>query len=233
MKIRATDYNGTETDVDIDTPGLSVIVHDQGIAVEALDAATITPEDTLSCIRGMNQVQWEHISQGEIFKKAWQTIFDDPRHHGKLRDNIPASIGHLQKMDRGVQHIAGLIITLLTESMIKGTKKIFVVQPETYVHPSEQRSIVCLVRFIQSLPPAMKLTKENAAQDYVRNNYESDKADAVWWLMKMPDDKRVGMAGDTPITAAMGRELIAMDSKIGRALVAQYVQLRDGNRGPG
>ncbi len=228
MKVVSTDYTGQETEHDIGSVGLNVIVHDQGIAVEAPGTATITPEDTVDCIRNMSQEAWEHISTGSIFRSAWKEIFSDSRHAGKLRDHIPANIQHFQKMDIGVRHIAGLIIGILTETMIKGNKKVFIVQPETYLHPSEARCLVCLINFLRTIPPAKKLTKENAAQDYVRNDYESDKASAIQWLRMLPDDKRVGSLDGKPLTPAGVVPMVEANTKTGRAFVAQYVQLRDG-----
>lgn len=227
MQVTVTDYEGNETQHDIGSEPLTVICHQQGMRVSA-EVPTITPEDTIACIRSMSEKEWKFVSGGGPFQYIWQKLYGDPRHENGLRSNIPKTLAMLSKLDMGVQHSAGLIICLLTEVMIKGSPKVFVQYPETYMHPSEQRYIVDAIQSMMRFKPATKLTRENADQDYVRSNYESDAIAATQWLGMHEPEKRIGNRDGQPITAEQGIAFIKSGCKTGRALVAQYVQLRDG-----
>lgn len=106
-----------------------VILHEQGIRVDAPSFIEINPHQTINCVQSLNQQQWQWISQRGVFPVLYHIAFE-----GRACMDIPKNIDNLRAADMGVQHVCGLTI-LACEALFAG-KNIFLRNPETYLHPA-------------------------------------------------------------------------------------------------
>lgn len=127
---------------DIGEDPFTVIVHPQGIKVEVPRAVTITPEDTLKCMREMSQRAWVHISTGPLFRHLYGKLFPG--------ETPPDTIEEVLELDEGVLHGAGMIV-LGCEACFVGKTKIFFKAVETYLHPKTQQLVGGMLKDMQNL----------------------------------------------------------------------------------
>jgi hypothetical protein len=144
--------NGKVTEHELPDQPFTCILHENSLKVEAPEAQLIDVEATLGCMRKMSQSAWEHISTGPLFNHFFTMLFppDDDR-HGNV--TLPPKIATLlADYDDGIIHACGLII-LLVESRFAGTKKVFIKNPETHLHPAQQRLLVSMIHAIMQIGP--------------------------------------------------------------------------------
>ena len=123
---------------EVDTNGeFTCIVHPNAMHVNVMDFVEINPEDTQQCVAELNQVSWEWIRDGGIFLELWKEA-QDPAHFV----GAPKDVAVLQRADRGVRHMAGLII-LACEAAFAG-QKMFIRTPEAHLHPANERYIMSM-----------------------------------------------------------------------------------------
>lgn len=142
---------GKTTEHELPAQPLTVVLHENSIKVEAPEALKIDPEATIKCMREMSQRAWVHISTGPLFQDLFQTLYPpDDEQHGNV--TLPAEIKTLlDDYDDGILHACGLII-MLVESRLEGRDKVFIKNPETHLHPAQQRLLVSLIKKIQRIP---------------------------------------------------------------------------------
>lgn len=144
MKIIAKS-GGVSSEHEVDASGVSALVHEPGIKVTVPNAYTITPEDTIRCMREMSQPAWAHISGGELFRMLFDKLFSKSV-------SIPETITVLlEDYDDGVIHAAGLIV-LLVEARFAGRQQVFLKLPETYLHPKVTYMLMSVILDIQKIP---------------------------------------------------------------------------------
>ncbi len=136
--------NGEEVAIP-DRP-FQVIVHPDDINVQVPTFVEISAEDTLACVKALNDTQWAHMSTGQLFRACWYKFFE---HTESLALNVPPTVAALHTSSTGMRHIAGLII-LACEAMFDG-KHVFLKNPETFLHPKTERSLVGGILFMRAL----------------------------------------------------------------------------------
>lgn len=136
--------NGEE--VAIPDQPFQVIVHQEEINVQVPAFVEISAEDTLACIKALNGKQWQHMSTGQLFRLCWYKFFE---HTESLALKTPTTVEALHASSTGMRHIAGLII-LACEALFEG-KNIFLKNPETFVHPKTERTLVGGILFMRAL----------------------------------------------------------------------------------
>jgi hypothetical protein len=124
-------------------PGITVLVPQTGVGVEVPNYTEINGFSTLEYINDEGRLplrKWKHISTGGLFQELWHTVFDD-------RVPIPDSLLDLREASHDIKHIAGMII-MIFEAIAERGEKVFLREPETHLHPAEQR---CLVEMLNKL----------------------------------------------------------------------------------
>lgn len=143
--------NGEEMILDAH-PTMTVLVHPNGVRVDAPEFVEINSRKTIECMEKMNQHQWQHISTGELFQILFRELFpiEDDSVRGHATIEIPASIEKLKGGDFGVMHGAGMIV-LACEAMFAGKTKLFFRTPEDHLHPATERRIASMFKKMQQL----------------------------------------------------------------------------------
>lgn len=134
--------NGEKTVEEIETGNFTVLVHQQGIRVDVPEFVEINPRNTLACMESMTQKEWEWISTGPLFKTLFDKVFDHKEMNFNACKKIPSTIQELIEGDIGITHVCGMIVLGCEALMIQ--KSIFVRNPETYLHPATERTIVSM-----------------------------------------------------------------------------------------
>jgi hypothetical protein len=128
-----------------DRHGVTALVMQPGMKVDAPTAFKITPDTTVQCMKDMSEAAWQHIRTGSLFPHLFNLLFTD------ADVDIPERIADLLEEDLSVIHAAGLII-LLVESRFESRPEVFISLPETYLHPAQIRYLMSVVYEIQKLP---------------------------------------------------------------------------------
>lgn len=124
-----------------------VLVHNNDIHIEVPTFVEVNPMNTIREVQeNVNQLQWEHMSTGQLFKTIWYEIFETTP---TIATNIPEQIEDLKRSDYGQQHVAGLII-LACEAMFDG-KSVFFRTPECHLHPKQERCLMSGIRMMRQL----------------------------------------------------------------------------------
>src|SRR6187551_1561507 len=134
---------GIETKLEVPDQPLTCLVMPQEINVEVPGVREINSETTIQCMKEMSQEAWEHISTGELFQHLFFTLFGKDAY-------LPKTIAELNKESRGVVHGSGLIIELVEVRFAK-LKKVFVREPETFMHPQQCSNLMMVIKLIQDL----------------------------------------------------------------------------------
>lgn len=144
MEILATSA-GVETKLEVPNQPLTVLVMQQDINVEVPDVPEINSDTTTACMKEMTQEAWVHISTGELFQRFFFTLFGKDAY-------LPKTIDELNKQGRGIVHGSGLIIQLVETRFAKVTK-VFLREPETFLHPKQQAKLMTVIHEIQAMNP--------------------------------------------------------------------------------
>jgi hypothetical protein len=213
-KITAT-AGGVTTEHDVGDLPLTVICHQQGIKVGAPEFVEVNPRLTIACMESLNQKQWDWISTGPPFRHFWAKAFDG-------QDiPIPVTIEELLESDAGTIHVAGMIVLSL-EAMLAG-KNVFFREPETYLHPKTQLTIMSMIIDMQRLFGGAG-GKVAAVAD---PNPPSDKGLTLKWLRAHDPEKDFARVGDTTYKVFdLICEVIA-DTPVGKMMVSEFCSLRD------
>lgn len=143
-----------------------VIVHQQDISVKITEAKLISCFETVKTIDEMSQKAWVHISTGMLFRHLFNLCFDKGN-----APVLPETIEEFKEMDTGVKHLAGLIIMMVecSPAFCKNPpKKIFLKNPETFLHPKQEQLIVGMITELRRLLYGHQVEKEE-------KDYDSDK----------------------------------------------------------
>jgi hypothetical protein len=241
MAIVVATTNGVKTEHVIeDKPGgLTVLVHQQGIRVDVPCFVEVGPRETIACMNNMTQKQWEWISQGPLFKTLFDLVFDPENDRNFGGCDIPATIEELNQGDMGLAHTSGLIV-LSCEAFFAG-KSVFLRNPETYLHPAAERTIMTMLKKMMQLcgitgkvqvcesdPPDEQLSKMGdiailGKQQKVADPEETPNATVVRWLKAMDAEKKFAQVGDQIYTVADMILEVTADTEIGKQLVQQFV----------
>lgn len=157
MKV-ITKTNGVKQEHDIPAQPFTAVVHRPNIKVEAPDAYTISPADTVKCMQEMSQKAWVHISTGPLFQHFFGILFkDDPV-------TLPETIAALNEdYDEGVVHACGLIV-LMCEAAFENKQQIFIKTPEAHLHPACVYHLMSMILEIRKLwPPGSEPDVESIA----------------------------------------------------------------------
>ncbi len=122
-----------------------VIVHNNDIKVTVPDSLLVSCFETIKMADSLNDKQWTHISTGPLFQRYFKLAFQEDT-------KIPETSQDLKNANEGIKHITGMIIMLVENSPLftKNTiSRIFLKNPETFLHPKQERLIVDLVRAIR------------------------------------------------------------------------------------
>lgn len=115
-------HNGKSEDMELPAQPqpFTCLVHQTGMKVQAKDAYTISPKDTIKCMEEMSQAAWLHISTGPLFKHLfYECLFKDQG------VTLPREISSLiEDYDEGTVHGCGLIV-LLAEAYMEGKKEVY------------------------------------------------------------------------------------------------------------
>ena len=152
--------------MELETQAFTLLVHPDDINVEVPAFVEISAEDTLACVKDLNEIQWQHISTGELFRLCWYKIFFA---NERLRTSVPDSVPALHKSATGPRHIAGLII-LACEAVFEG-KNVFLRNPETFLHPATERYLVGGIRFLMAAASGSPA----AITAYMGDRYSADE----------------------------------------------------------
>ena len=134
--------------------GLTVVVHQQGIKVDAPEFLEINSETTLECMRTMKQKAWTHISTGHLFKDLFETAMPFSEFNVKLPDQI----SDLLIMDKGIVHLCGLIVCGCEAAFYR--RNPFFRTPEDHLHPKTQRYLMGMINKIKDLAEQMRAEYE-------------------------------------------------------------------------
>lgn len=136
---------GKTTEHEIGDRLFTVLLHNTPMKVEVPEALLVDVKATTKCMEEMSQRAWEHISTGPLFLHFFNKLFADSP------VKLPATIKELlEDYDAGVIHACGLIV-LLVEAVLEGKTKVFVKNPETHLHPKEQRHLATVIQEIMGL----------------------------------------------------------------------------------
>lgn len=122
-----------------------VLAHQPGIRVDVPDAFEINSRKTFDVLKELNDRSWKHISTGELFQVLFNELFGGEA-------EIPDT--HQDLLDAGddVQHGSGMIILLVEHAlfpMLDGKPvKIFLRNPENFLHPKQERRVVSMIRLV-------------------------------------------------------------------------------------
>jgi len=213
-------------DHEIDNPkNFTVIVHQQGIKVDVPEFVEINSENTIQCMAEMSQRAWEWISTGQLFITLFKEAFQDP---GVV---IPTKIEVLNVMDKGVIHVTGMIVQGC-EALFEG-KSIFVRNPENYLHPKVERTIMDMFRKMMELcgvqgevttitreKPKRKSKKRKRAEKKLEQ--EDRKKTTIAWLQTMETTTKVLRIGSEVFTA--GDLILAINNgqEVGQKVIELY-----------
>lgn len=129
----------------IDAMPLTALVHPNGMRVDVPEAVEVNCRTTIDVMSKMSQRAWVHISTGELFQHLFRKVF--PEEDGV---KIPEAIEELNGGDFGVIHVSGMIVQCC-EAMFEGKKKIFLRNPENYLHPKAEQKLMSMIQEMQSL----------------------------------------------------------------------------------
>lgn len=237
-----TTVNGEKTEHEIE-PGprnFTCIVHQQGLRVDVPEFIEINPKNTIACMEAMNQKEWEWISTGPLFKTLFNLVFDEKNERNFGNCHIPKTIEELNQGDMGIAHVCGMII-LGCESFMAG-KSVFVRNPETYLHPSTERTIVRMFHKMMELfgvggkvqtdiadedaPENLKepTIKKNVSDLVAENPNQTPAQLVVFWLSCMDQNKKFAQVGEKIYTVAEMTVEVMNETVIGKQLIEQFAQ---------
>jgi hypothetical protein len=120
--------------------GITAIVHPGDMTVEVPDHFPIGPEQTIECSRSLEQDQWEQIRVEPNFVRFWDILWEE-------RSSPPEV---LAKGNLATRHAVGLILLIL-KARSEGLK-MYIMYPETYLHPTQQRMLMSLIYKVTGKP---------------------------------------------------------------------------------
>lgn len=141
--------NGQEKVIDYNED-MTVIVHQGGIKVGFPGSREITPRTTLAFMAETPDFVWQVIRRNLVFRGLFNELFSN-------KVTIPETIEELNSGPLDVAHGTGLILEVIDAVILASTNKVLAQYPETYLHPSEQRMLVEVLRKAKDLE---KLVKE-------------------------------------------------------------------------
>jgi DNA topoisomerase VI subunit B len=238
MALITTTADGVVQNHDLPDNPLTVIAHPQGIRVDVPEFVEINPKNTIRTMEDMTQTEWQYISNGDLFKELWNTVFP-----GDKAIKIPTTIEELNSGDMGCAHVAGMIV-LACEALFEG-KKVFFRTPETYLHPATCANLTDMI---------VKIGRIGNAKTTVADP-EQDKQQCLVWLNAMEANTRkrpnleqraikVGTGNPTslsrviaylddkdktPVTCADAIEHVKADTALGKKMIALFTAARDSS----
>lgn len=133
ITVRTTDHDGKTQEHVIDGKPFTMLVHQGGLEVDAVDddIATITAEDTVREAAKIPQNEWDMLRAMPQFIELFKLVFPfDP----------PVV---LAKSTIDVRHVVGML-ALIAHAIGEG-KRPFIKLPETYLHPANQGGLASLL----------------------------------------------------------------------------------------
>ena len=212
-----------KTDHELGPQDFTVIVHQQGLQVDAPECVEVNSTDTIACVKNLSQAQWEWISQGKLFLHLWGKAFDPDDFSPP-----PKKVDILKLIDVGMQHIAGMII-LGCEACMAG-KNVFFRNPETYLHPKTEQHIAGMLREMQSLFNG----KGGNATKIEEQPPVDESLATIGWLNALlahygPDKEMFQKEKGKRGTVQEAIDNVKQNTSIGQQLVNNFVKLRDGS----
>ena len=219
---------------EINTQRFTAIVHQQNIKVDVPEFIEINPQDTIACMKEMNEQQWEWISTGELFKTLWSEVFKDE----KKEIIIPNSVEKLNLCDTGMVHVAGMIV-LGCEACF-GKNNVFYRNPETYLHPRTERTIVGMLMKMLELCGGQGTVVETNEQPKIRNKKgqfakkeevkieDRDQARVLTlkWLSLMTPDKPFAKIGEDTFTTTQLIADIEAGGTAGEMIIDKFIEMQ-------
>lgn len=101
---------------------------------------------TLACCDSLPKDKARHILTGSLFEHLFRIMFPTDENDVPL----PRSKQELDDCSDDVRHVTGLIIQLF-ESLIERGEKVFLKNPETHMHPAQQRRFISMLNAINAL----------------------------------------------------------------------------------
>lgn len=170
-------------------------------------------------------------------------VFDEKNERNFGNCHIPKTIEELNQGDMGIAHVCGMII-LGCESFMAG-KSVFVRNPETYLHPATERTIVGMFHKMMELfgvggKVQTAIADENAPEnlkeptikkgvtpvsDLTKQHPDQTPAQLViFWLNCMDQNKKFAQVGEKIYTVAEMTVEVMNETVIGKQLIEQFAQ---------
>ena len=120
----------------VDAKPLTLVFHDGGRKVDVPDAVEINPETTVALMRKtVEHGGWPLLARSPAFVAYWACVW------GEAPPEDAATLNLAQL------HTAGMIVML--RGAIKANQRVFLRQPETYLHPRQQANLADLLMLLE------------------------------------------------------------------------------------
>jgi hypothetical protein len=141
MSTETVIVDGTPTPVDIKS--LTMLFHKGDVDIKAPDRLEIGPEQTLHRCLELDHNEIAKCARDPIFVHLYRLILGE-------KAVVPDTIADLSRGSLGQRHVFGMLVMI--QDATREGKKIFLRQPEAFLHPSQQVGLADLLIMLLDRP---------------------------------------------------------------------------------